>query len=388
MSMPSLTLDCIDRVAETAVRTGAPVVLFGAPGVGKTAALQEWTARAGRGCVLLNATSVLAFDLIGMPVASKGVSVFTTPTWLAEIVHTGKSEGLLVLDELGTASPEVVPAFAQLLGERRCGPHHLPRGWAVIGTSNRPGDRALSRPLPAHLVNRVACWTVQPSAEAWCAWARRQPLGALPPELVAYVGSPDFEPWLDEMNPRGVNEPWTSFRSLTLGVGDLLAMAEVTTGERKVLFGPEAMSTLSARVPLELASAFLDFAVFGQQVPAWKDIVEAPDLAVVPETPKAGMIAAEMVYARAMAATREECDHAVANLARWLRRCPGAITAQVAGRLYHEATLRTVRAALDTRFGTEQRPFFRHTQFARLYPALVSETAPLGGTVLAQGGHA
>jgi len=369
--LPTLHLNRIDAVVKTAIETGAPVVLFGAPGVGKTAALMESAARARVGSVLLNATSVMAFDLIGMPIAQKGKSAFADPTWLVDIDATGCERGILVLDELGSAPPEVMPAFAQLLGERRCGPHRLPVGWAVIATSNRPGDRSLARPLPAHIVNRAACWLIEPHVPSWVAWAQRQPPGTVAPELIAFVGSPDFEPFLSMMKPGEPNAPWLSFRSLTLAVQDLVAWNRVTNGEDGIPFGTEATDMLVARIPMEVAHAFLDFALFGQQLPRWEDILASPDTAVVPEVPKAGLIAVEFVVARALGCTTEQADLAAPALARWLKRCPGSVTAAVVSRLLEKQRECIIDKQLP------RRPFLDHPQFARLYPKLMTEVAGL-----------
>ncbi|MCX7894253.1 MAG: hypothetical protein N2544_18060, partial [Burkholderiales bacterium] len=168
-AIPEITLADAPTVVRTAVATGRPAVLLGPPGVGKTQAVLGLSDVRH---VLINAANSLPYDLLGQPIAlqSRGsaTSVLATPTWLAEIERIGRDvPGMLVIDELTTAPLESAPAFSQLLGERRCGPHRLPDGWAVVGLGNEPTHRAGARPLFAHIVNRCAVYRVVPDVGAW-----------------------------------------------------------------------------------------------------------------------------------------------------------------------------------------------------------------------------
>jgi hypothetical protein len=332
----SITFSALPLRLKVAVQTGRPLVVLGAPGVGKTQGVLETAADLGLGSVIFNAASALPFDLIGQPYVADGQSRLGEPTWLTEIRATGRPTGLLVVDEITTAPIEAAPAFAQLLGERRCGPHRLPDGWVVIGLGNEPNHRAGARPMLAHIVNRVAVVRLEPDIGAWVQWARRR---GLPPAAIAFVRSGEFEPWLARMAPRGANEPWLSFRSLTLAVEDLIA----ANG-----FAPsaDAADILAARIPAEVAGLLVEFLLVGQELPTWEQILADPGNAPVPSSVRAGLILAENVLGKVLtfAAKGKTALLAAAALTTYGQRLPGAIQALVAMPLL-EARFRAEGAA-------------------------------------------
>ena len=106
-----------------AVAAGLPVLLWGEPGIGKTAALTQLA-----DALDLPLTTVIASvheptDFSGLPVIGADPAVhgvpMAPPDWAVRLARCGR--GLLFLDELSTAPPAVQAALLRLVLERRVG---------------------------------------------------------------------------------------------------------------------------------------------------------------------------------------------------------------------------------------------------------------------------
>ena len=114
------------------VKLVRPVFIWGAPGIGKSAIVEQFAAELGLPCVCLTGSQLAPEDLIGVPQIVNGTSVFCPPRCLVQ-----KEPFCLFLDELNACSLEVQKAFYSLILERRIGEYHLPDGSIVVGAGNR-----------------------------------------------------------------------------------------------------------------------------------------------------------------------------------------------------------------------------------------------------------
>ncbi|MFI7541538.1 AAA family ATPase [Actinoplanes sp. NPDC049599] len=139
-----------------AVAADLPVLLWGEPGIGKTAALQQLAA-----ALELPLTTVIASvhepsDFSGLPVVGADPAVqgvpMAPPDWAVRLVHQGR--GLLFLDELSTAPPAVQAALLRLVLERRVGALKLPPGIRIVAAANPRSSAADGWELSAPLANR------------------------------------------------------------------------------------------------------------------------------------------------------------------------------------------------------------------------------------------
>src|ERR1044072_8369037 len=104
-----------------AVAADLPVLLWGEPGIGKTAALTQLSATLDLPLTTVIASVHEPSDFSGLPVigddpAAQGVPM-APPDWAVRLVRAGK--GLLFLDELSTAPPAVQAALPRVVLERR-----------------------------------------------------------------------------------------------------------------------------------------------------------------------------------------------------------------------------------------------------------------------------
>src|SRR5690349_1846989 len=139
-----------------AVAADLPVLLWGEPGIGKTAALTQLAESLDLPLTTVIASVHEPSDFSGLPVvgddpAEQGVPM-APPDWAVRLVRTGR--GLLFLDELSTAPPAVQAALLRLVLERRVGALTLPPGVRIVAAANPRGSAADGWDLSAPLANR------------------------------------------------------------------------------------------------------------------------------------------------------------------------------------------------------------------------------------------
>lgn len=156
---PDIQLDAMTL----AVAADLPVLLWGEPGIGKTAALTQLAETLDLPLTTVIASVHEPSDFSGLPVigvdpAADGVPM-APPDWAVRLVRAGR--GLLFLDELSTAPPAVQAALLRLVLERRIGALRLPDGVRIVAAANPRGSAADGWELSPPLANRFVhlYWT-------------------------------------------------------------------------------------------------------------------------------------------------------------------------------------------------------------------------------------
>lgn len=149
-----------------AVAARVPVLLWGAPGTGKTAAIRAMSLELGLPCETVIASIREPSDFAGLPVVADGKVVFAPPRWARRLAE--KEVGILFLDEISTAPPAVQAALLRVVLERVVGDLELPEGIVVIAAANPPELAADGWDLSAPLANRFCHleWPVESQAFA------------------------------------------------------------------------------------------------------------------------------------------------------------------------------------------------------------------------------
>ncbi len=135
-----------------AVAAGVPVLLWGAPGTGKTSAIRAMAETADWPCETVIAAIREPSDFSGLPVVVDGVVHFAPPRWAERLAAAGR--GLLFLDEISTAPPAVQAALLRVVLERVVGDLELPEEVVVVASANPPEQAADGWDLSAPLANR------------------------------------------------------------------------------------------------------------------------------------------------------------------------------------------------------------------------------------------
>ncbi|MFH8636633.1 AAA family ATPase [Streptomyces goshikiensis] len=235
-----------------AVAADLPVLLWGEPGIGKTAALTQLAESLDLPLTTVIASVHEPSDFSGLPVigddpAVQGVPM-APPDWAVRLVRAGR--GMLFLDELSTAPPAVQAALLRLVLERRIGALRLPSGVRIVAAANPRSSAADGWELSPPLANRFVHlqWThdhevvVRGLGGTW----PRATLPRLDPERLtgavdlarrAVCGLLTTRPTLVHRLPSGESGrggPWPSPRSWDMTLR-LIAFATAAGSSREVL---------------------------------------------------------------------------------------------------------------------------------------------------------
>lgn len=202
-----------------------PVFIWGPPGIGKSALVEQFARDVGLDCVSLLGSQLAPEDLIGVPRIEGNRSVFCPPRMIAR----GEAY-LLFVDELNACSFEVQKAFYSLINDRRLGEYRLPSGSVVVGAGNRAQDQAIVKPMSSALMNRMLHVELKPTARDWLDWAYVQGLHEW---IIRYV---ETRPDHLFMPPPKTEETFTTPRSWHILSDSLQAYgSQVTPDEMEIL---------------------------------------------------------------------------------------------------------------------------------------------------------
>jgi hypothetical protein len=153
-----------------AVAANLPVLLWGEPGIGKSAALEQLAAGLGVPLETVIASVHEPSDFAGLPVigddaASNGVPM-APPDWAVRLSKA--DQGIVFFDELSSAPPAVQAALLRVVLERRVGSLALPPKIRVVAAANPPSSAADGWHLSPPLANRFVHlnWTHDPRTVA------------------------------------------------------------------------------------------------------------------------------------------------------------------------------------------------------------------------------
>lgn len=149
-----------------AVAARVPVLLWGAPGTGKSSVVRDLADAMGWPCEVVIASIREPSDFAGLPVVVEGGVRFAPPSWATHLVESGN--GVLFLDEISTAPPAVQAALLRVVLERTVGDIALPADVVVVAAANPPDQAADGWDLSAPLANRFCHldWAVDASSVA------------------------------------------------------------------------------------------------------------------------------------------------------------------------------------------------------------------------------
>ncbi|HET6495094.1 MAG TPA: ATP-binding protein [Thermoleophilia bacterium] len=169
-----------------AIPAGLPVLVTGAPGIGKSNIVEQAAAAAGADVILSHPVVSDPTDAKGLPWAEKGAKEATFLPFgeMAQALKATKPT-VWFLDDLGQASPAVQASFMQLLLARRVNGHKLPDCVTFVAATNRRADRAGVSGILEPVKSRFTCIVeLTPSLDDWCQWALRNDI---PVELIAFL---------------------------------------------------------------------------------------------------------------------------------------------------------------------------------------------------------
>lgn len=278
----------------------APVLITGAPGVGKSDIVAQACQSTGADLIIEHPVVSDPTDYKGLPFAQNGDAEFLPFGDLKRLIQA-VSLTVCFLDDLGQAPPAVQAACMQLLLARRVNSHHVSDHVAFVAATNRRTDRAGVQGLLEPVKSRFATIVnLESDLEDWIKWALA---AQLPTELIAFIRYRpgmlfDFKPTADLVNspcPRTV-----------ANVGKLMQTGIVPEIEYEVYSGAAGET---------FAAEFVGFLKIFRTLPNPDLILMNPDAGDIPNDPAT-------LYALCGALSRKASDQTIDRLVRYYNRLP------------------------------------------------------------------
>ncbi|MEM4501563.1 MAG: MoxR family ATPase [Thermofilaceae archaeon] len=166
------------KALEYCVETKVPMFIWGPPGIGKSSIVRQFAHARGMQLIDIRLLHFDTVDLRGVPFIQGGKTCWAAPSFFPS-----DGQGILFLDELNSASPQVQAAAYQLVLDRRLGEYVLPPDWLVIGAGNNEGEGVVFR-MPPPLANRFVHVDLEPDVDDWTEWALKANLAF---EVIAFI---------------------------------------------------------------------------------------------------------------------------------------------------------------------------------------------------------
>lgn len=173
-----------------------PVLLLGAPGIGKTQIMEQIARECEIGLVSYTITHHTRQSAIGLPFISKkefgekeyAITEYTMSEIVASVYEkiekTHLQEGILFIDEVNCVSETLAPAMLQFLQCKTFGNHAIPKGWVIVAAGNPPEYNRSVREFDVVTMDRVKKIIVEPDYQVWKEYAYRENIH---PAVISYL---------------------------------------------------------------------------------------------------------------------------------------------------------------------------------------------------------
>ena len=173
-----------------------PVFLIGAPGIGKTAIMEQIAQELDVALLSYSMTHHTRQSALGLPFISHkvydGVEYDISEYTMSEIIasvydmmeSTGKREGILFLDEINCVSETLTPIMLQFLQYKVFGRHRVPDGWIVVTAGNPPEYNNSVHEFDIVTWDRLKRIDVEPDYGVWKEYAYKM---GVHPSITSYL---------------------------------------------------------------------------------------------------------------------------------------------------------------------------------------------------------
>jgi hypothetical protein len=282
-----------------------PMLILGAPGIGKTHIPRGTADAMGIGFTGKRAPDMDVIDTRGKPTMGNMNAPWQRPPWLPEMDNGKVTEGIIFIDELPSAVPAVQVSLYELFERRPDGSrwlcdHPIPPGWLPVGSGNRLKDKAVVHRMPTPLISRLAIVELENATDdfiEWCVAGKAMNYEAvrkyspgddnfIEPEIIAFVKQ--FPSLTNNFNPEkiGDNEPYACQRSWQRFSNFLKVAKKNGLSFKPADSGPYiSQEYCQSFIGKGAASDFLGWIELFNEVPTKEEILLNPSTAPVPEKP-------------------------------------------------------------------------------------------------------
>ena len=173
-----------------------PILLMGAPGIGKTQIMEQIARECKVGLVSYTITHHTRQSAVGLPFIKEktfgsesfSVTEYTMSEIIASVYEkmekTGLKEGILFIDEINCVSETLAPMMLQFLQGKTFGNQKVPEGWVIVTAGNPPEYNKSVREFDVVTLDRIKRINVQPDFEVWKEYAYEQ---GIHPAVISYL---------------------------------------------------------------------------------------------------------------------------------------------------------------------------------------------------------
>lgn len=186
-NIPVVTVDQFNKIVKMQIEENnkRPIFGLGKGGIGKTESIYNLAKELGIGFIDVRLLLYSEVDLKGIPYPN---STNTYTIWLQNNILPQENRdgkvGILLLDEITSATKSVRTAAYQLLNERKLGEYSLPDGWIIVCLGNGENEGGDFEGMEGNFANRCSIFNVVANLEAWKAWAYKNNVNYL---ITAYL---------------------------------------------------------------------------------------------------------------------------------------------------------------------------------------------------------
>jgi hypothetical protein len=262
------TMTVAERLLDAYLAKNQSVFVWGPPGVGKSMMVRNAARKRKWGFIDMRLNLREPVDMRGIPVYDPvtKTTLWATPSELPQVERDGEF-GVLFLDEMNTASPQMMAVALGLVLDRKIGDYTLPPGWRVVAAGNRTKDKAAVTRMGTPLKDRFAHIVVKPDVASFCDWANDN---NVTPILPAFLR---LRPALLHVMPQGDENSFPTPRSWVAAAEHIDADKSI----RQLLF--------AGIVGDAYATEFDGFIDLFNSLGNIADVIKNPSSAKLPENP-------------------------------------------------------------------------------------------------------
>jgi len=235
--LPTFNYKSLALYINFAYNSKQPLLIYGDPGIGKsevvkgitkqiaeskskqyvnwsevsTAQKLEVLKNPGQYFVLIDvrANKLEPTDFVGIPDISSQAEYLETKQlkWIY-FMSQPEADGILFLDEVNQASPQVLRALYEVVNDRSAGGTPFSKDFTIVAAGNLGGE--FEEPIPQALTNRFTAGVLIADPEGWLKWAEKSGIDI---RIIAFVKA---EPGANfYAKPKNSDDPFPTPRQLT-----------------------------------------------------------------------------------------------------------------------------------------------------------------------------